>query len=175
MVQPFGRVLLVGCNECMAAAHAGGEAEVTELASMLRIKAQKDGKSLGVFELTPKRVCEPEYIVDVLAEAEKVQRRTGAMLLVDGAGRLTGILTDADLRRVLLANRGGDVLEMPARQFMTRNPKHASVGDLASEALATLHKYRIDELPVLDAEGKPVGVIDVQDMVGIKTVSNDRD
>ena len=97
------------------------------------------------------------------------------MLLVDGAGRLTGILTDADLRRVLLAHRADKVLEMPVSQFMTRNPKHARAGDLASEALATLHRYRIDELPVLDAEGKPVGVIDVQDLVGIKTVSNGQD
>ncbi len=128
------------------------------------------GERLGV-------VSDELTLGDALAEAEKVERRTGAMLLVDGDGRLTGILTDADLRRILLARRGErgkNVLDMPVREFMTRDPKHARVGDLASEALATLHRYRIDELPVLDAEGRPVGVIDVQDLVGIRTVNNGR-
>ena len=45
---------------------------------------------------------------------------------------------------------------------------------LAAEALAILNRNRIDELPVVDTAGKPVGIIDVQDLLGIKTVSNGR-
>jgi arabinose-5-phosphate isomerase len=109
---------------------------------------------------------------EALTQAETVPRRAGAMLLVDEAGRLSGLLTDADLRRQLLRHRGEDILSRPVREFMTTEPKHVRVGDLASEALAVLNRYRIDELPVLDDQGRPVGVIDVQDLLGIKTVTD---
>ncbi|MCE5277223.1 MAG: KpsF/GutQ family sugar-phosphate isomerase [Planctomycetaceae bacterium] len=108
-----------------------------------------------------------------LVEAERVKRRTGAMLLIDAAGRLSGILTDADLRRVLATRGRQNILDEPVAAFMTRNPKNIAIGSLASEALAILNKYRIDELPVVDAAGKPVGVIDVQDLLGIKTVADE--
>ncbi|MCK4601483.1 MAG: KpsF/GutQ family sugar-phosphate isomerase, partial [Phycisphaerae bacterium] len=80
-------------------------------------------------------------LAEALAEAEKVQRRTGAMLLVDGDGRLSGIFTDADLRRVLVKHKNEDVLSRPVSEFMTSNPKHIRLGELASEALAILNKY----------------------------------
>lgn len=112
---------------------------------------------------------------EALAEAEKCPRRSGAMLLVDGAGRLSGILTDADLRRILLAHKGADILGMGVADLMTRGPKRVCLGELASKALAILNEHRIDELPVVDADDRPVGVIDVQDLVGLKTVGNARD
>ena len=112
---------------------------------------------------------------DALAEAETGTRRTGAMLMVDSAGRLSGILTDADIRRKLVANRGRDILAEPVSAMMIRNPKRIRLGELASQAVAILNEYRIDELPVVDDADKPVGVIDVQDLLGIKTVANVRD
>jgi len=111
---------------------------------------------------------------DALGQVEKVPRRTGVMLLVDAKGQLSGLLTDADLRRKLLKHRGQNILDRPVSEFMTRNPKHVHLGELASEALSIFNKYRIDELPVLDDEDKPVGVIDVQDLLGIKTVDDGR-
>lgn len=110
-----------------------------------------------------------------LAQAEKVSRRTGAMLLVDAEDRLSGILTDADLRRALLARRQENLLAAPVCELMTPQPKHIHVGQLASEALAILNQFRIDELPVVDDDHHPVGVIDVQDLLGIKTFSHVRD
>ena len=110
-----------------------------------------------------------------LIEAEKVKRRTGAMLLVDASGRLSGILTDADLRRTLATRGRENILDLPVSELMTRDPRRIHVGGLASEALAILNKYRIDELPVVDDDGRPVGVIDVQDLLGIKTVSDGED
>jgi arabinose-5-phosphate isomerase len=107
---------------------------------------------------------------EALAEAEQVPRRSGAMILVDAAGRLSGILTDADLRRALVRQRGKDILSRPVREFMKADPKRVRLGDLASEALAVLNKYRIDELPVVDEAGRCVGLIDVQDLLGIKTL-----
>lgn len=112
-------------------------------------------------------------LAEALAEAEHIERRTGAMLLTDGQGRLTGILTDADLRRLLIANPTAELLARPVAEVMIREPKHVHVGDLASEAMAIISRYRIDELPVVDAEHRPVGVVDVQDLLGIKAVTDE--
>jgi arabinose-5-phosphate isomerase len=112
---------------------------------------------------------------DALAQAETGQRRSGAMLMVDSSGRLSGILTDADIRRLLVAHRGRDILAEPVAGLMIRNPKRIRLGELASKAVAILNEYRIDELPVVDDGDRPVGVIDVQDLLGIKTVANARD
>lgn len=108
---------------------------------------------------------------DALADGEKAQRRVGAMLLVDGDGRLSGILTDADLRRAVIKG-GASILNRPVSEIMIRNPKHIHLGELASQATALMNRHRIDELPVLDEDSRPVGIIDVQDLLGIKTVSN---
>ena len=105
-----------------------------------------------------------------LDEVEAAPRRAGAMLLVDGDGRLSGILTDADLRRALLRHADRDVLNDPVSEHMTADPLHVHPEELASEALAVFHEYRIDELPVVDADHRPVGMIDVQDLLGLKTV-----
>ena len=112
-------------------------------------------------------------LVDALKEAAKAERRTGAMLLVDGEGRLSGILTDADLRRMLLVKSNVNLLQCPVSELMTKDPKRVHIGDLASEAEAIFNKYRIDELPVVDDDGKPVGVIDVQDVLDVKTLRNE--
>jgi arabinose-5-phosphate isomerase len=109
---------------------------------------------------------------EALQEGEKASRRVGAMLLVDGEGKLSGILTDADLRRALIKNHGQDILRRPVGDFMIRNPKHIHLGELASEAQAIMNRHRIDELPVLDDQSRPVGIIDVQDLLGIKSVSD---
>jgi arabinose-5-phosphate isomerase len=53
---------------------------------------------------------------------------------------------------------------------MTANCKRIRADALAAEATALFHKYRIDDLPVVDANNKPVGLIDVQDIVTIKVV-----
>jgi len=108
---------------------------------------------------------------EALARAEAIERRPGALLLVDGDGKLSGILTDADLRKALVADSGGRLMGGAVAEVMVRNPKRIQVGELASEALAILNRHRIDELPVVDEAGKPVGLLDVQDLVGLKALS----
>lgn len=110
---------------------------------------------------------------EALRQAERSRRRVGAMLLVDSTGHLSGILTDADIRRALVRSDGQDILGHPAQQYMTRQPRHIHLGELVSEALAMMNRLRIDELPVVDENHCPVGLIDVQDLLGIKTVSHD--
>lgn len=112
---------------------------------------------------------------EALAEVAKDPRRSGAMLVADKSGRLSGILTDADLRRHVMIADGESVLSRPVKEFVTCDPLHVHLGDLASEAMAIFNKYRIDELPVLDETDQPVGIIDVQDVLGIKTVTDGAD
>ena len=109
---------------------------------------------------------------DALAAAEKVDRRTGAMLLVDENGILSGLLTDADLRRAFVERKDENIQATPVSELMTKKPKRIKLGDLASEAEAVFNQYRIDELPVVDDTGKPVGVLDVQDLLGVKTLKD---
>ncbi len=96
-------------------------------------------------------------------------KRHGAVMVVDPDGRLAGIITDADLRR-LLTRRGPEVFELKTGTVMTAGCKRIRADALAAEATAIFHKYRIDELPVVDADDRPVGLIDVQDIVAIKVV-----
>ncbi len=102
----------------------------------------------------------------VLIETSGTPGRPGAALIVDGAGRLEGIFTDGDLRRLL---EGGDfaVMEDPVREHQVRNPKTLTPGQLVEEAHHLLREHRIDQAPVIDSEGLPVGLVDVQDLLDI--------
>jgi arabinose-5-phosphate isomerase len=103
----------------------------------------------------------------VLHEVSAIKRRSGAVILTDDEGRLSGIFSDGDLRR-LVTDDDGTALKRPVREIMTKNPKRVSGDDLASEAMAVMRQYRIDELPVVDEAQRPVGLIDVQDLVVLR-------
>lgn len=96
-------------------------------------------------------------------------KRHGAVMIVDDNGKLAGIVTDADIRR-LITQKADNAFDIKVEDIMTSNCKKICVDALAAEATALFHKYRIDELPVIDADGKPVGLIDVQDVLTIKVV-----
>jgi arabinose-5-phosphate isomerase len=89
--------------------------------------------------------------------------RAGAVSVVDSEGRLTGIFTDGDLRRGM--EKDPLLLEKNLKDVMTRTPITIEAGKLATEALALLKERKIDELPVVDGEGRPVGMLDVQDLI----------
>jgi arabinose-5-phosphate isomerase len=107
--------------------------------------------------------------VERLLDSSKDVKRHGAVMVVNGGGMLAGIITDADLRR-LFAKHGVKAMAMPVGDVMTANCKRIRSDALAAEAMALFHKFRIDELPVVDAQDRPVGLIDVQDIVAIKIV-----
>jgi arabinose-5-phosphate isomerase len=103
----------------------------------------------------------------VLHEVSTIKRRSGAVILVDESGKLAGLFSDGDLRR-LVTDNDGQALNRFVKEVMTRNPKRIGVDQLASDAMAVMRDHRIDELPVVDAQGKPVGLIDVQDLVVLR-------
>lgn len=100
----------------------------------------------------------------VLHEVSSIKRRSGAVILVDDAGRVSGIFSDGDLRRAI-TDDDGSALRQPIREVMTRNPKRIRGDQLAGEAMGVMRQFRIDELPVVDEADKPVGLIDIQDLV----------
>ena len=109
-----------------------------------------------------------DTVREMLDKTSKIQRR-GAVMVVDGHGGLAGIITDADLRRAI-SNSKSDAFDLTTADIMTPDCKRVTEETLAAEAMAIFHKFRIDELPVVDADNKPVGLIDVQDIVAIKIV-----
>jgi arabinose-5-phosphate isomerase len=102
-------------------------------------------------------------IGEALEGLKGMKRRSGAVCLVDERGRLAGIFTDADLRRLLESGAGG-VLARPIAEVMTPAPKSVRQGAPAAEAIGLINRYFIEELPVLDEEGRLVGLVDVQDL-----------
>jgi arabinose-5-phosphate isomerase len=103
----------------------------------------------------------------VLHEVSSIKRRSGAVILTSDDGKLSGIFTDGDLRR-LVTDDDGSGLKRPIRSVMKTNPKRIHADRLASEAMAVMRQFRIDELPVVDDAEHPVGLIDVQDLIVLK-------
>ncbi len=105
-----------------------------------------------------------------LETANELGRRPGALLLVDGEGRLSGIFTDGDLRRLIL--RDARALEAPIERVMTRSPRSLPDSALVRDAVRLVREFRQDEIPVVDAGGRPVGLLDVQDLIAMKVVQD---
>jgi arabinose-5-phosphate isomerase len=96
--------------------------------------------------------------------------RAGAAAVVDRTGKLKGIFTDGDLRRAIETQT--DISTHLIREFMIHNPITISPDKLAVEALRVMRgenrkKRKIDELPVVNPRGMPVGMLDVVDLIGI--------
>jgi arabinose-5-phosphate isomerase len=95
--------------------------------------------------------------------------KSGSIALTGpGKGRLTGILTDGDFRRSALSGPG--FLGRPVSAFMTRRPKVIRDDALAVDAVRLFDVHKIDDLIVVDAAGRPVGLIDGQDLPKFKLV-----
>jgi arabinose-5-phosphate isomerase len=106
---------------------------------------------------------------DVFGALDAMNRaRAGACLILRPEGTLAGIFTHGDFARSF---RNDPLLgEKPVAQLMTTQPITVQEDALAVEVLQTLGKNRIDDIVVLDASGKPVGLIDTQDLARLKIV-----
>ena len=106
----------------------------------------------------------------------------GSAIVVDKAGKLKGIFTDGDLRRVVATGKDqasptaavgcrlSAVLEAPVSRYMTKSPSFVYSDAYAAELLKVFEKKRIDDLPVCDRKGKVVGLVDLQDLPKMKVM-----
>lgn len=112
------------------------------------------------------RTARPEETVRAVFSRPLPSRRTGAVMIVDSTGLLAGIFTDSDLAR-LFERRNDVALDGAIRDVMTGRPTTVAAGTRLRDALAVLESRRLSELPVVDADGRPLGLLDIVDLVGL--------
>jgi len=103
---------------------------------------------------------------EVLVGATVPGRRSGAIMLLDADGRLAGIFTDSDLAR-LVEQRRDTQLDSPMAEVMTADPLKVTAGSMLADAVALMARRKISELPVVDDDGRPLGMLDVTDLMGL--------
>jgi arabinose-5-phosphate isomerase len=144
-------------KEDFARFHPGGRLGRTLLLKVHQIMRGPDQMAVVAPSM---RVCE------VLQEMTK--RRAGAAVATDEQGRLAGIFTHGDFARHYATHPA--IGEEQVGTFLTLNPIRIGGDKLAVEVLQILEKHRIDDLVVVDAEDRPIGVVDSQDLARSKLV-----
>lgn len=109
---------------------------------------------------------ESATIREVFVTLARPGRRTGAVMLVDADGRLSGLFTDSDLARLLEHHRDQQ-FDRPISEVMTNKPLTIGPDAILEEVLQLLGARHVSELPVVDAAGCPVGLIDITDLIGL--------
>jgi arabinose-5-phosphate isomerase len=98
---------------------------------------------------------------DVIIEI--TSKRLGATCVVGEDGKLKGVVTDGDLRRML--QKTTDVANLTAESVMTKNPKVIRDHSLAAIAIQEMESFNITQLIVVDGSYKPVGMVHLHDLV----------
>ncbi|HYR57897.1 MAG TPA: CBS domain-containing protein, partial [Chthoniobacteraceae bacterium] len=94
--------------------------------------------------------------------------RAGAAVITNESDVLEGIFTHGDFGRHF--QKQSDLLELAVGDFMTRRPITIPGDRLAAEVLQILEKHRIDDLVVVDEAGRPIGVVDSQDLARFRLI-----
>jgi arabinose-5-phosphate isomerase len=105
-------------------------------------------------------------VVDALVETS--EKKSGMAVIVNESGKLVGVFSDGDLRRLIVKNQ--DCLNDPIATHMTHNPKTIQSELLAVEAVRRFEQFRINQLVVVDEYGFPIGVVEAQDLPKLKLV-----
>jgi arabinose-5-phosphate isomerase len=105
----------------------------------------------------------------VLEAVQKMTcKRCGCVTVVDSSGHLAGIFTQGDFARHFPSSP--DIGSQMVHKFVTRHPVTIADNEPAAEVLHVLQKHRIDDLVVVDASNRPIGLIDSQDLTRLKLV-----
>ena len=112
-------------------------------------------------------VKESEIVSDVIKSYSSTKGRPGAAIVVNDKGILAGVFTDGDLRRLL--DNDLELLTQSISKVMSSKPKVIGSDTLAVEASQILTSNKIDQVIVVDNENHPVGLIDIQDVIGLTT------
>lgn len=131
------------------------------------------GGSLGKKLLKVKEVMRTKEQCPILLETTPIKEailkitaaQAGASILIDSEGSLAGIFTDGDLRRHLNDVSSNDT--HPVKGIMTQNPKSVDLEMSALEAVGIMKQFMIGDLPVIDSTNKPVGLLNLKDLVNI--------
>ena len=107
---------------------------------------------------------------DVFVGGGRPGRRTGAVLLVEETGVLCGLFTDSDLARLLEAREDARI-DSPIAEVMTAEPLTIGPDTLVQEAVALLAGRKFSELPVVDEAGRPLGLVDITDVISPEVIS----
>ena len=99
---------------------------------------------------------------------EMTRKRKGMTTVIDGAGRLVGVITDGDLRRLHLTGKSID--DLSAGEVTSREPKTIRADDLAAKALEVMETWQITSLVIVDPGRRPVGLIHMHDILQAKIV-----
>ncbi len=112
-------------------------------------------------------VVSPEATV---AEATREISRggIGIAIVIDTERRVVGVFTDGDLRRAIVGGR--DLGTLTVADVMTRTPRTISADKLTAEAVEMMEKHRINQLPVIDAEGRLIGALNMHDLFRAKAL-----
>ncbi|HEY7096817.1 MAG TPA: KpsF/GutQ family sugar-phosphate isomerase [Terriglobales bacterium] len=103
---------------------------------------------------------------DVIYEMSR--KKLGVTAVVDD-GKLVGVVSDGDLRR-LLEQRGKDALDLTAGECMTKTPKTIAADEFAATALAVMEEKRITSLAVVDAQNRLLGIVHLHDLWGTSMI-----
>jgi arabinose-5-phosphate isomerase len=134
-----------------AALHPGGRLGK----KLLRVEnLMHSGEAMPLVSVTAK-------MPDVIYEISK--KALGMTTVIDADGRLAGILTDGDLRR-LMQQRGAATIELVVGDCMNKTPRTLAPTELAGSALRIMEERKITSLVVVDAERKPLGVVHLHDL-----------
>ncbi len=107
---------------------------------------------------------ENETVREVMIHHSHPGRRTGAVILTNETGRLTGLFTDSDLAR-MFETRRDEQLDQPIRQVMTCNPITMGPDVLLPEAIHLMSERKLSEVPVIDKDRNPIGMLDITDVL----------
>lgn len=97
-----------------------------------------------------------------------IAERRGIAIVVDASQKVEGVLTAGDLSRMI--ERGGDILPIPVHTVMTRAPKIARAGELASAVAYRLEQHGIMAMPVVDDADRLTGVVHLHDLMRARVV-----
>lgn len=103
---------------------------------------------------------------EIYVQTRRPARRSGAILLVNSDGQLSGIFTDSDLAR-LFERKRDNAIDRPIREIMTAGPINLKSSAMLIDAIDLLAARKISELPIVDADRRPIGMIDITDVLGL--------
>lgn len=113
-------------------------------------------------------ISDQATLEEVVVVMTRTPGRPGAANVIDRRGRLVGIFTDGDLRR--LAESHSLDLTQRIASVMARRPRCIGPEELVLSAAAVMRELKVDQLPVVDGDGRAVGLLDVQDLLAIRVV-----